>query len=93
MQEGNKGWQNGQKNLSDFVITGNCPKVVLQVRNQNVRGINSIARETKREIERERRKARQIEVEISLEKVQALSTKKKKSFFFKKEENCLTFTV
>lgn len=29
MQEGNKGWQNGQKNLSDFVITGNCPEVVL----------------------------------------------------------------
>lgn len=77
MQEGNKRWQNGQRNLSDFVITGNCPEVVLQVRNQNVRdrGINSIMRETKkeREIERERRKGRQIEVEISLEKVQALS--------------------
>lgn len=29
MQEGNKGWQNGHKNLSDFVITGNCPEVVL----------------------------------------------------------------
>lgn len=77
MQEGSKRWQNGQKNLSDFVITGNCPEVVLQVRNQNVRdrGINSIMRETKkeRETERERRKGRQIEVEISLEKVQALS--------------------
>lgn len=93
MQEENKGWQNGQKNLSDFVITENCPEGVLQVRNQNVRGINSIARETKKESLREKEgKGDRQRLRFLQKKYRHYHTKKKKAFY-KKEENCLTFTV
>ena len=87
MQEGNKGWQNGQKNLSDFVITGNCPEVVLQVRNQNVRGINSIARETKKERLREKEgKGDRQRLRFLQKKYRHYHTKKKKKGFFKKKK-------
>ena len=87
MQEENKGWQNGQKNLSDFVITENCPEGVLQVRNQNVRGITSIARETKKESLREKEgKGDRQRLRFLQKKYRLYHTKKKKKAFYKKRE-------